>query len=219
MARRVVRLTPDHLDTLPAQVAARLRWKVDAVTLGRVPAHERRDEVRLWASEVLREWGSCGRVVLWDDEPVGVAVHAPPLFLPGLAELPTAPASQDAVVLADLFVLPHARGAGVGRMLVQSVASDLVSRDVRALETFGSLRARTGDEALLPVDFLAAVGFATQREHLTTPRMRIDLRSTRSWRDEVEQALEKIVGVVLPGQRPATARTRETLVRPCEGTR
>jgi GNAT superfamily N-acetyltransferase len=214
MARRVVRLTPDHLSTLPQEVATRLRWKVDAVTLARTPADARAAEVQLWVSEVLRDWGSCGRVVLWDDEPVGVAVHAPPAFLPGLGELPTAPPSPDAVVLADLFVAPHARNAGVGRMLVQAVARDLVGREVRALEAFGSTSARAEEEGMLPADFLGAVGFHTHRPHVTTPRMRIDMRSTRTWRSEVEQALGKLVGVVRPRKSPVPTPMQSDEKRP-----
>lgn len=204
MARRVVRLTPDHLDALPPEITSRLRWKVDAVTLARTPSEDRADEVQAWVSEVLREWGSCGRVALWDDEPVGAAVYVPPAFLPGLGEMPTAPPSPDAVVLSDLYVLPEARGAGVGRMLVQGAARDLLRREVRALEAFGELRPADGED-VLPAEFLGAVGFRTHRAHPTTPRMRIDLRGTRTWRGEVEQAWEKWVGVVLPGPRPAVA--------------
>lgn len=208
MARRVTRLTPDHLALLDPPEAVRLRWKRDAVALGRIEAEQHPAEVLVWVSEVLREWGSCGRVVLWDDRLVGVATYAPPSFLPGLGEVPTAPPSPDAVVLADLYVIPEARGAGVGRMLVQGAARDLLQRDVRALETFGQVR--PGDDHL-PVDFLGAVGFRTHRPHVTTPRMRIDLRGTRSWRSEVELALEKLVGVVLPGQRPVVAPRRPAL--------
>ena len=39
-------------------------------------------------SEVLREWGSCGRVALVDGEPVGYLIYAPPAFVPGAAGVP-----------------------------------------------------------------------------------------------------------------------------------
>jgi hypothetical protein len=46
------------------------------------------------------------------------------------------------------------------------------------------------------------VGFKTQRAHTTKPRMRMDLRTTVTWRSEVEAALERLVGAVRP-VRPA----------------
>ena len=63
--------------------------------------------------------------------------------------------------------------------------------------TMGSLR------SVLPTDFLGSVGFKTQRAHITTPRMRMDLRSTLTWKDEVEAALERLLGVVRPSPKPA----------------
>jgi hypothetical protein len=50
------------------------------------------------------------------------------------------------------------------------------------------------------------VGFKTQRAHSTTPRMRMDLRTTVTWRTEVEAALERLVGAVRP-VRPAPKTT------------
>ena len=56
------------------------------------------------------------------------------------------------------------------------------------------------------VEFLGSVGFKTHRPHARTPRMRMDLRSALSWRDEVEAALEKLIGVVRPAPKPSTER-------------
>ena len=77
---------------------------------------------------MLREWGSCGRVVLVDDRPVGYLVYAPEAFVPGAAGFPTAPISPDAVLLTMAYVDPAHRGGGLGRMLVQGMARDLIRR-------------------------------------------------------------------------------------------
>ena len=53
---------------------------------------------------------------------------------------------------------------------------------------------------MLPVDFLLAVGFRTHRPHPAYPRMRMDLSTTVTWREEFEAALERLLGVV-GGQR------------------
>ena len=92
-------------------------------------------------SEVLRDWGSCGRVVLVDDRPVGYVLYAPPAYLPGAGGFPTAPVSTDAVLLSAVYVAPAARGGGLGRMLVQGMARDLIERGgIAAVEAFGDTR-------------------------------------------------------------------------------
>jgi len=201
MSRKVVRLTLDHLEAFTAPCRTCLFWELDPVRRERVadPAAEKDG----WVSEVLREWGSCGRVVLVDDVPVGYLVYAPEAFVPGVASFPTAPVSPDAVVLTTAYVEPAWRGAGLGRMLVQGMARDLIRRGgIGAIEAFGDTRGRTG-RCVVPLAFLGGVGFKTQRAHPTTPRMRMDLRTAVTWRDEVEAALERLVGVIRPAPKSA----------------
>ena len=208
MSRKVVRLTLDHLDELTAPCRSCVFWQLDPVRRGRVddPA----DEVDAWVSAVLRDWGSCGRVVLVDGVPKGFVLYAPEAFLPGAASFPTAPVSADAVLLTQVYVAPDARRGGLGRMLVQGMARDLVQRGgISAIEAFGDPSGR-GGRCQLPVEFLGSVGFKTHRPHPTAPRLRMDLRATISWKGEVESAFERIVGAVRPksARGPAPKATR-----------
>ena len=217
MSRKVVRLTVDHLAALEAPTRECLSWELDPVRRARVPAHERAAEKEAWLSEVLREWGSCGRVALVDDRPVGYVVYVPPALAPGASALPTSPASPDAVLMTTAYVLPEHRGGGLGRMLVQGMARDLIERGgFRAVEAFGDSRdgarghgrLECPDLCVLPAGFLGGVGFKTQRAHGTTPRLRMDLKSALSWRDELELALERLRGVVARPARPARPVSR-----------
>lgn len=211
MPRTTVPLTLDHLDALDSLgVPCRtcLFWELDPVRRERLADPATRAAVKeSWVSEVLREWGSCGRVALVDGRPVGYLTYAPATYVPGAGSFPTAPASPDAVLLTTAYVADGYDGGGIGRLLVQGMARDLVGRDgVRAVEAFahrgpGPLARQPG--CLLPADFLARVGFKTHRAHPRTPRMRMDLRSLVTWRDEVEAALERLVGVVQPRPTPA----------------
>jgi len=203
MSRKVVRLTLDHLAQLPGSCPRCLFWELDPVRRARVPEEEAAGEKEAWVSWVLREWGSCGRVIMVDDIPVGHAIYAPAAFVPGAAAFPTSPVSSDAVLLTTVYVAPAARGGGLGRMLVQGMARDLTKRGgIRAVEAFGDTRGRPG--CVIPTDFLGSVGFKTQRAHGLTPRMRMDLGTALTWRDEVEQALERLVGAVRPVPKPAS---------------
>jgi GNAT superfamily N-acetyltransferase len=129
-------------------------------------------------------------------------IYAPPAYLAGTASIPTAPVSDDAVQLAAAEVFPEYAGAGLGRLLMQEMVKDLIERGVhRAVECFGSTGSRE-DRCLLPVEFLLRVGFKTQRPHPRTPRMRLELKSVVTWREDVEAALERLVGVVRPSRVP-----------------
>ena len=208
MARKLVRLTVDHLAGLPDAVRTCLFWELDPVRRARVRPEEAAAEKEAWLSRVLREWGSCGRVLLLDDEVAGLVVYAPAAFVPGAAGFPTAPVSADAVLLTTVYVDPARTGGGLGRVLVQGMARDLIQRgDIRAVEAFGHVRAPGRHACTVPVDFLGSVGFKTQRPHVTTPRMRMDLRSALTWREEVESALERLVGVVRPSPQAARPPT------------
>lgn len=209
--RRITRLTLDNLGDLPSPCDTCTFWELDAVS--RREADEENQGAcakEAWVSRLLLEWGSCGRVAYIDDEPAGYALYAPPAFVPGAASFPTAPVSDDAVLLAAVRVREEYAGAGLGRALVRAVVKDVVNRGgIRAIEAFGDLSASRRTSCVVPADFLVRVGFKTQRAHPRYPRLRMDMRSVLTWREEVEQALEKILGVVRPRPvTPATERTR-----------
>lgn len=201
MSRRTAPITLDHLAHVREPCRSCLFWSSDPVSRARVAAGEEMATREAWLSWVLREWGSAGRVALFDGKVVGHAIYAPPAFLPGAAGIPTAPASPDAVLLSTVYVDESARHAGVGRLLVQGMARDLVQREITAVEAFGDTRGRSTG-CVMPAEFLGRVGFKTQRAHVTTPRMRMDLRAVVTWRSEVEVALEKLWGVVRPAAAP-----------------
>jgi GNAT superfamily N-acetyltransferase len=199
MGRQVERLTLDNLALLPGPCRTCTFWELDPVRRERIRGHEA-EEKAAWLSTMLREWGSVGRVVRVDDQVVGHLMWAPAVHLPGSAGFATAPVSPDAVLLATGYVDPDFRGQGLGRVLVQSMAKDLIKHGgIGAVEAFGAVRPRPEQphvECLLPVDFLLAVGFRTHRAHPAYPRMRMDLSTTISWREEFETALERLLGVV-----------------------
>ncbi|SDS87671.1 Acetyltransferase (GNAT) family protein [Nocardioides scoriae] len=205
MGRKTERLTLDHLPQLPGGCQECVFWELDPVRRARARGHEA-EEKAAWVSEVLREWGSCGRVVTVDGVVVGHALWAPPAHVPGADGFATAPVSGDAVVLTELHVDEAHRGGGLGRLLVQGMAKDLVRRSasgtgVRAVEAFGRTAPWRDDDVagrccLVPTDFLLAVGFSTHRAHPLHPRMRMDLRTTISLRQELERGLERLLGPV-----------------------
>ena len=193
LGRSASRLTLDNLAELPGGCPECVAWEFDPVHRERIRGHER-EEKAAWVSGVLREWGSWAGWCPWMIRGRTSLVRAS-LHLPGSAAYPTAPVSQDAVLLATGYVDPAYRAAGLGRILIQSMAKDLLrGGGIVAIEAIGATRPRR--ECILPADFLLAVGFKTQRPHPVYPRMRMELSTTLTWREELETALGQLVGAI-----------------------
>jgi GNAT superfamily N-acetyltransferase len=220
VSRRLASLTLDNLDDLPRRCRRCVFWELDP--LAREIAQDGGDpelEKEAWLSATLLEWGSCGKVVYVDSSPAGYLLYAPPAYVPRSVAFPTSPVSGDAVLLMTARVLQEFQGGGFGRMLIQAAAKDLTRRGVRAIEAFGALTApgrpeddeqasedlegevraarRTGP-CVVPADYLLAVGFKTVRPHHRYPRLRLELKNALSWREDVEVALERLLGSMNP---------------------
>jgi GNAT superfamily N-acetyltransferase len=194
VSRRIVSLTLDTLEDLPTPCRSCVFWELGPLVESQQLAS---DEATLakeaWLSGTLLDWGSCGKIAYVAGVPVGYALFAPPGFVPRSLSFPTSPVSGDAVLLMNVRVDSEWASAGIGRMLAQAVAAELLPRGVKAIEAFGS----TGSGSkgcLMPADYLRAVGFKTVRPHPHYPRLRMELKSTVSWRYDVEFALERIFG-------------------------
>jgi GNAT superfamily N-acetyltransferase len=204
MGRRLAPLTLDTLPDVPDPCRKCVVWELDPVAARRArEAGDTAFEKEAWVSATLLEWGSCGRIAYVDDDPAGFVMYAPPSFVPRSMSFPTSPVSADAVLLMTARVLTEYTGGGLARMLVQAAAKDLTRRGVKAVEAFGlavgasSVPAGEPSSAcLVPADFLLSVGFKTVRHHRRYPRLRLELKNALSWREDVEQALERILGSV-----------------------
>lgn len=164
-------------------------------------------------SSALLEWGSVGQIVYVDGVPAGYVTYAPPYLVPRATAFPTAPVAADAVMLMTARVIPDFAGQGLGRALIQYAAKDVMRRGIRAIEAFGYLGDPGTPKAacVIPAKFLTAVGFKTVREHRTYPRLRLDLRTALTWREDMESAMERLlVAVRSPslsqGRRASDAR-------------
>lgn len=214
-ARRVLPLGEQHLAQLP-QLSGCVAWQVDAVRRGRLIGDRRQAAKAEWLREVEAAWGHAGHVVVMDGTPVAAVVAAPSAWLPGTADLPTAPVSPDAIVIAGLWVDPRHRGSGLARLLVQRTAAYAVAHHTTdpdaasapiALEAFGDTRGGRGCEGgahcVLPVELWERLGFAVHRAHPLMPRLRMDLRTTVGWRQATGQAWGRLRDVIRTRPVPA----------------
>ncbi len=199
MSRRLVNLTLDNLDDLSPQCRGCVFWELDPIGGDRAPpAGSTELEKEAWLSDTLLEWGSCGQVLYVDAMPAGHALYAPAAYVPRATAFPTSPISPDAIMLLTARVAPQFRGGGLGRMLLQGVARDVTRRGIKAVEAFG----RTGTDAEAASRTPACCrptscwrsGSRPSAPHPRTPRLRLDVKSLVTWREDVEYALERLLG-------------------------
>jgi GNAT superfamily N-acetyltransferase len=200
MGRKVVSLTRDNVADLPLPCRDCTLWEIGSQPNGLATKDE-------WVSSVLLDWGSCGQVMYVDEQIAGFATYAPAEYVEGARSLVSASVSSDAVMLMTARIVPAFQGAGLGRVLIQSVAKDLMGRRrVRGIEAFGDAQGRENG-CVVPAAFLTAVGFKTVQAHPRYPRLRLDLRGVLTWRDDVELAVERWLGAIRPGAlRPGVIR-------------
>jgi GNAT superfamily N-acetyltransferase len=210
VGREVFSLTLDRLADLPDPCVTCIFWELDpALAAGSIAGGNPGLDKESWLSSALLEWGSVGKIVYVDGVPAGYITYAPPYLVPRAAAFPTAPVSADAVILMMARVTPAFAGQGLGRVLVQGAAKDVMRRGVRAVEAFGYLGDPDSAKAacVIPARFLKAVGFKTVREHRTYPRLRLDLRTALTWREDMEAAVERLLASVRsPTLSPSPSR-------------
>jgi len=197
--REVFSLTLDRLKDLPEPCVTCIYWELDpALAAGSIASGHPGQDKESWLSSALLEWGSVGQIVYVDGVPAGYITFAPPHLVPRAAAFPTAPVSADAVMLMAARVVPDFAGQGLGRVLIQRAAKDVMRRGVRAVEAFGYRGDPASPKAtcVIPANFLTAVGFKTVREHHTYPRLRLDLRTALTWRADMESAVERLLASV-----------------------
>lgn len=179
-----------------------------------------------WVATVTTDWAPPGRIAYVDDEPVAHVLVAPARHIPRLAAFPTAPADPATPMLLTVSVSPEAdlMGSQLRKALFQAAAKDALRLRERAIDVIGvrhlaGLGATPVHPCVLDVDFLGELGFHVKRDHPIYPRLRLDLRTMMSLRDEaaevVRRALARVPGVAgvrpVPDQPPAAHREVEPI--------
>lgn len=200
--RQVVPLTAATTDLLRPSCRGCVRWLRDPVEAHADAARHSVPGLRAWAETVTHEWGPPGLLVRQGGRTVAHVVVAPPSLVPRAALPATAPVSDDAVLLLSLSSSSRA----FTKVAVQSLGRELLRRTVRAVEAYGGPAVVTGclssaevaqsdlpwpppDVCRVPTTLLTGVGFTVVRPHPTCPRLRLDLRSTATVREDVTSAV------------------------------
>ena len=203
MSRRVHDLSVESLEDLEAPCRDCIFWEVEGSSRG--SSRGGRIAKEAWWQATQLEWGSPGKGVYVDDRLVGYATFGPVQQFPQARRMgPTV--SDDAMLLAALWIHPDHRDSTLARLLLQSALRETYRHGSKALEAFGSrMPAQRLANCLIPESFLLANGFSVFREHLTHPLLRLELRQTV--RESVEHVVEGVLSVLSRRERaPVPAR-------------
>ncbi|MDX1658997.1 MAG: GNAT family N-acetyltransferase [Nitriliruptorales bacterium] len=210
MSRRVAPLDSGALGALPARCQRCLFWEFGAPRPGPRSPDGPSDELagdatirkQAWCRSETLEHAPPGRIVEVDGEFAGYALFGPAdHFAP--RRLPAPSLSDDALLLATVWVDPAFRELGVGRLLLQAALKEAIRLELAAVETYGDRRFRE-QACVLPSTWLFHEGFSVHREHPRSPLLRLETKRTVRWADALEQAWDEVTGR-LPKLAPSPA--------------
>lgn len=206
MNHRIEPLTGDDLTVLPAPCRACAFWELPNARRGPQPARaaEVEQAKSLWYRSLELEWGAPGFVLRDHGRTLGFATVVPAEQAHRTRRLGTMP-SDDALVLATLWVDPAARGSGVGRALLHRVLRQAHDVDLQAVEATGTRAG--GSPCIIPESYLLAQGFVVHRPHIRHPLLRLDLQQTARWHDALEHALDNVRAVLARRDRRTVPST------------
>ncbi len=205
MPRRLRPLTIDRLDALPAPCVSCVFWESPERLETVCGAKCDPEALRAWYLGVSEEWGDCGRVAAEDDRILGFIKYAPVRYVPQARNLP-GHANPDTPIITCMHIIDEARSKGLGSVLLHSVLHDLRTRGERSVLAYAC--AFPADMAQMPMvgmEFLLRNGFTVQAPHRRYPLMRLDLRATLPWPENLEAVLESLrIPLRAPRRVPTT---------------
>lgn len=205
MSRSLQPLTAETLADVPLPCRGCMFWEAADAPRGGDPAGIAAK--RAWVRAVTAAWGPPGRVLYVDDRPAGFSVLVPGEHAGRAARL-SRPPSADALLLTTMWIDKESRGAGLGRVLLQTALRDAHDRGSRAVEAYGRRWLPPPGSCVLTERFLLANGFTVLHEDPRLPLLRLDLRKTVRWQESIAAALERAQAVVSRRRlAPAHARS------------
>ena len=167
MKVEVREVTESSVDEIPGICKQCLYWSFPEKfrkTGGAHPIH--RALKKDWIIQTQREFGSCGKILYYDNVPVGYVEYGPSDRFPQIKTYKSKPIGniEDGVVfLSCLFIADkNLRGKKLGKKLLESVIADLKRRGFKAIETYA--RRGSSNNPSGPVEFYLESGFDIKDE-------------------------------------------------------
>ncbi len=176
-------IAESNLDDIPRPCNGCLYWEFpEDFEKTRADASKAMSELiekkKTWFSQRMKTFGVCGKIVYYNNLPVGYAQYAPSRYLPNVVDYKSKAVGRiedGAVFLSCLFIADKSlRGKRIGTKLLDSIIADLKKRGFKALETF-ALRGSSNNPSG-PAELYLKRGFSIKNEaNPNFPLMRLDL--------------------------------------------
>ena len=175
-------LSKSNLNDIPGICRRCTYWSFPEV-FDNLKTDERNWEVleakkKQWILETLRAFGNSGKILYYDDIPVGYAEYGPSnrfLNIKAYNLQPVGSIEDGVVFISCLYIADrNLRGKGMGRLLLNSIIEELRRRGYKAMETYALKDSPNNPSG--PVDFYLKNGFYVKNEnnpHFSI--MRLDL--------------------------------------------
>lgn len=167
-----IRIERIEMEKIPEPCNSCLYW--ETIRKSKVKRERAKDIKKKWFVRVLKEFGNCGFIAFFNNEPVGYAEYAPPEYLPNIKEYLSGPPSKDAVFISCLYIpRRNLQRKGIGRLLLKRIVLDLKDRSFKVIETFA--RRDSANNPSGPVEFYLKNGFRIVKEQDDFPLMRREI--------------------------------------------
>lgn len=191
MKRRIVAISLDNLSDLPSRCRSCLYWESPLDTRAGRGSKETKLSKEAWFSNTLLTWGQCGKMIYENDHILAYAQYAPGRYFPKIYCFEVGIPSPDAAFLSCIYVIPDVRRKGLGKLLLQAIEKDLFRQNIEAIETLAAKKPQK-NKPPGPIDFFHANGFYIARDNPRYPLMRLDLKATVTWQDNLEAILNSL---------------------------
>lgn len=214
---RVRDLRQEDLDALPSPCRGCMFWQSSRAGRGGLGGDPKDQDA--WWRGIELDWGVPGKAV-WDDGAlVAYAMFAPADHFDRSRSVGPHP-SDDAIVLATVWVAPGRRGGGVARHLLQATVREAIAHGAVAVEAYGVTTAMTSDTpeeaggCVVSSAALEALGFKLHRADLEHPLYRLDVERTARWPEAVGHALGEVIATLSGRERARSPRPALETLQP-----
>ncbi|RJS76224.1 GNAT family N-acetyltransferase [Candidatus Bathyarchaeota archaeon] len=169
MAVKIEDITESNLNDIPRMCRCCLYWSFPEESEKKDASKHKQaleSKKKEWILQTLKEFGSCGKILYYDNKPVGYAEYGPSSRFPQIEEYQSQPIGKieaGVVFLSCLTIVDeNLRGKGLGWKLLDSVIADMKKRGFKAIETYA--RRDSSNNPSGPVEFYLKKGFKIKDE-------------------------------------------------------
>jgi len=132
----------ENFDRIPLPCRSCTYWENPRVFEERPPEEDRIEAKKEWYIRVLKEFGVCGKILLYKKHPIGYIEFAPPRFVERLREYDSrwlSESSNDKIFITCIYIISGYRRKGFGTLLLRETLKQLRERGVREVYTYARL--------------------------------------------------------------------------------